>query len=83
VDEWRARAAFARTLRIARRRRTQDAVSRRAGVCMRTWIRWESGDQSPTVARLPQIAAALGVPLGDLLAHWLYELEATPRRDAA
>ena len=37
------------------------------GVVVNTWVSWERGTRTPRLWRVPEISAALGVPLGAVL----------------
>lgn len=45
---------------------TQVVAARHSHVTRRTWQRWESGERAPTVQRVPDIAAALNMPVAAL-----------------
>lgn len=63
------RRAVGERVRAARRLAslTQEQVSLRSGVDRASVVRIEQGQQSPTVDTLIRIAAAIGVPLRDLV----------------
>jgi transcriptional regulator with XRE-family HTH domain len=58
----------ARTIRL-RRGESQEAVARRADISTGTLIRIEQGYNEPTIGTLTKIAAALEVPVAELLAN--------------
>jgi transcriptional regulator with XRE-family HTH domain len=55
--------AFRQRLRRARVKEglSQEALAERVGVTARTVINWETGVNSPELAKIPKIAAATGV----------------------
>lgn len=57
--------------RLARMREsmalTQEKAASRAGVTLRQWQRWESGQSEPRASNLLKISEEFGVPLSDLL----------------
>lgn len=46
---------------------TQADLSRRLGIGTATLQRWESGQTSPSTAKLKSLAEALGVPVAQLI----------------
>jgi transcriptional regulator with XRE-family HTH domain len=63
------RRAIGQRIRAARLHasRTQEQVALQSGVDRASVVRIEQGQQSPTLDTLIRIAAAIGVPLRDLL----------------
>ena len=46
---------------------SQEELSKRAGVSLKTVQRWESGERSPSILLMPQIAEALNTTVGYLM----------------
>jgi transcriptional regulator with XRE-family HTH domain len=61
---------FGRYMQDRRDGRPMAHIARKVGVCRQTWERWEKG-VGPSVASLPKIAEALGVPLAEVRQAWI------------
>ena len=46
---------------------TQAEIARQAGIPVRSYQRYESGEQEPTLSKLTAIADALGVSIDELV----------------